>query len=140
MARLKHIQRRLDNWALWKARQNDAGLGYHTRNILAVDVWQRGSYNGAMVPHFEEEAVQMDEAVTSLKLGKGHLYKTLECIYLQDLGVMETARRMQRAQSTIKAQLEQADQALALFLEAKAEEKERKRVAAEIADRKARAL
>lgn len=129
MARLEHIKRRLDNWALWKARQNDAGLGYHTRNILAVDVWSRGSYNGASIPHFEGEAVETDEAVTALKLGKGHLYVTLDCIYLKDLGVIETARRMHRAASTIKAQLEQADHAIAAWLDARAIERERQRVA-----------
>lgn len=127
MARLERIKRRLDNWALWKARQNDAGLGFHARNILAVDVWARGSYNGASIPHFEGEAVETDEAVTALKLGKGHLYVTLDCIYLKDLGVVQTARRMQRAESTIKAQLEQADHAIAAYLDAKEEERERRR-------------
>lgn len=127
MARLERIKRRLDNWALWKARQNDAGLGFHARSILAVDVWMRGSYNGASIPHFEDEAVETDEAVTALKLGKGHLYVTLDCIYLKDLGIVQTARRMQRAESTIKAQLEQADHAIAAYLDAKAEDRERRR-------------
>lgn len=127
MARLEHIKRRLDNWALWKARMNDSGLGFHSRSILAVDVWMRGSYNGASIPHFEEDAQQIDEAVNALKLGKGHLFVTLDCIYLKDLGVKQTALRMQRAESTIKAQLEQADHAIAAWLEAKAEERERQR-------------
>lgn len=140
MARLEHIKRRLDNWALWKVRQNDSGLGYHTRNVLAVDVWQRGSYNGAIVPHFEQEAEVTNQAVESLKLGKGHLFVTLDCIYIKDLGVKQTARRMFRAESTIKAQLEQADHAIAAWLEAKAEDEERKRVAARVAEAKARAL
>lgn len=130
MARLERIKRRLDNWALWKARQNDAGLGFHSRSILAVDVWARGSYNGSTIPHFEDEAVETDEAVTALKLGKGHLYVTLDCIYIKDLGVKQTARRMQRAESTIKAQLEQADHAIAAWLDARTEERERRRVEA----------
>lgn len=130
MARLEHIKRRLDNWALWKARMNDSGLGFHSRSILAVDVWMRGSYNGASIPHFEEDAQQIDEAVNALKLGKGHLFVTLDCIYLKDLGVKQTALRMQRAESTIKAQLEQADHAIAAWLDAKAEERERKRAMA----------
>ena len=127
MARLEHIKRRLDNWALWKARMNDSGLGFHSRSILAVDVWMRGSYNGASIPHFEEDAQQIDEAVNALKLGKGHLFVTLDCIYLKDLGVKQTALRMQRAESTIKAQLEQADYAIAAWLDAKAIERERQR-------------
>lgn len=130
MARIEYIKRRLDNWALWKARQNDAGLGFHARNILAVDVWNRGSYNGASIPHFEEEAAETDEAVTALKLGRGHLYVTLDCIYLKDLGIKQTARRMQRAESTIKAQLDAADHAIAAWLDARAVERERQRAMA----------
>jgi len=136
MARLERIKRRLDNWALWKARQNDSGLGFHSRNILAVDVWSRGSYNGAAIPHFDDEASETDEAVTALKLGKGHLYVTLDCIYLKDLGVLGTARRMQRSESSIKSYLEQADVAIAAFLEDKAEKIARRR--AEAAARQAR--
>lgn len=140
MARLKRIQRRLDNWALWKVRQNDSGLGYHARNILAVDVWGRGSYNGAIIPHFEQEAEETNQAIESMKLGKGHLFVTLDCIYIKDLGVKQTARRMDRAESTIKAQLEQADHYIAAWMEAKAEERERKRVAAQVSGPKVRAL
>ncbi|WP_313074907.1 hypothetical protein [Melaminivora sp.] len=135
MARIEHIKRRLDNWALWKARQNDTGLGFHSRSILAVDVWMRGSYNGASIPHFEDEASETDEAVTALKLGRGHLYTTLDCIYLRDLGVKATALRMQRAESTIHAQLEQADRAIAAWLEAQATERERRRATALAAQR-----
>ena len=133
MARLEHIKRRLDNWALWKARQNDSGLGFHSRSILAVDVWQRGSYNGAMVPHFEQEAELTDQAVESLKLGKGHLFVTLDYIYIKDLGVKQAARRMLRAESTIHAQLDQADRAIDAWLSAWAEVQERKRVAQRVA-------
>ena len=139
MARLDHIKRRLDNWALWKARQNDSGLGFHSRSILAVDVWSRGSYNGMGIPHFEDEAVETDAAVMALKLGRGHLHATLECIYVRDLGVKMTAQRMQRAESTIHAQLEQADRAIAAWLEAKAVERERRRAMA-VAEARARQL
>ena len=136
MARIEHIKRRLDNWALWRSRQNDSGLGFHSRNILAVDVWGRGSYGGAMIPHFDADAEETDRAVELLKLGKGHLYKTLESYYLKDLGVTETARRMGRAPATIHAQLEQADRAIGAVLEEFANERERKRVAAAANDQK----
>lgn len=131
MARLERIKRRLDNWALWRARQNDAGLGFHSRSILAVDVWSRGTYNGMTIPHFDDDATEIDAAVTALKLGKGHLYATLDCIYIKGLGVVQTARRMGRSESTIHAHLEQADHAIAIWLDAKAQERERQRVAFE---------
>ena len=135
MARLEHIKRRLDNWALWKARMNDSGLGFHSRSILAVDVWMRGSYNGASIPHFDEDAEETDRAVQALKLGRGHLYVTLDCIYLKDLGVNDTARRMRRAVSTIHAQLEQADRWIDAWLQAEREAKHRARAQAEAADK-----
>jgi hypothetical protein len=91
------------------------------------------------IPVEDEEAALTDEAVRALKLGKGHLFVTLECIYLKDLGIKETAQRMQRDPSTIKAQLERADHAIAAWLEARAEEHERRRVAALASDAKARA-
>lgn len=135
MARLEHIRQRLENWALWKARQKDGGLGYHTRSVLAVDVWDAGSYNNNHIPHLELEAERTNEAVEALRLGKGHLYVTLVHYYLDGFGIKETARVMSRAESTIRAQLEQADHAVAALLSALAEERERKRVAAKQSER-----
>lgn len=131
MARLKRIQRRLENWAIWSSRGASGGRGFATRSVLASEVWSRGSYNHVAIPVEDEEAALTDEAVRALKLGKGHLFMTLECIYLKDLGIKETAVRMHRAPSTIKAQLEQADHAIAAWLDARAEEHERLRVAAQ---------
>lgn len=140
MARLRHIQRRLENWAIWSSRGSGGGRGFATKSVLASEVWSRGSYNHVAIPVEDEEAWATDQAVTSLKLGKGHLFKTLDFIYLKDLGIKETAQRMQRGPSTIKAQLEQADHAIASWLEARAEEHERRRVATLISEEKAKAL
>ncbi len=140
MARLKRIQHRLDNWAIWVSRGSGGALGFHTRSVLASDVWLRGSYNGMPIPVFDEEAERTHRAIQALKLSKSHLYVTLDCIYLKDLGIKGTAQRMRRAESTIKAQLEQADAAIAAWLEAEADEAERKRVMAERADAKMRAV
>ena len=134
MARLEHIKRRLDNWALWKARMNDGGQGWRDRNPLAVwaeDVWSRTSYHGASIPHFDEDADQTDRAVQALKLGKGHLHVTLEWIYLRDLGVNETARRMGKAPSTVHAHLKQADRWIDAWLTAEREAKDKARAQAD---------
>lgn len=63
MARLKHIQRRLDNWAIWTMRGASGGLGYATRSVLASEVWSRGSYNGVPIPVHEDEAAETEQAV-----------------------------------------------------------------------------
>ncbi len=125
MARIERIKRRLDNWAIWKERQNAGGLGYATQSIL-LSTWARGSYNGVAIPVFEEEASETDAAVQSLKLTRSHLYVVIECIYLRDLGIRATAQRMARAESTVKANLEQADQAIDAWLSDKAQEKARR--------------
>lgn len=73
----------------------------------------------------------MDRAVSSLKLTKSHLYKTLCHVYLEDKGVQLTAQVMKRAPATIHAHLDQADRAIAAWLGEQWEERERARVAAE---------
>ena len=137
MARIEHIKRRLDNWALWRARMNDGGQGWRDRNPMAVwaeDVWTRTSYHGASIPHFDQDAEETDRAVQALKLGRGHLFVTLDCIYLKDLGVNATARRMGRAVSTIHAQLEQADRWIDAWLQAEREAKDKARAQVEAAN------
>lgn len=72
----------------------------------------------------------MDRAVSSLKLTRSHLYKTLCHVYLEDKGVQLTAQVMGRAPSTIHAHLEQADRAIAAWIGEQWEERERAKVAA----------
>lgn len=119
MARIEHIRQRLENWALWHARLNSSGLGYHSVNVLACDVWTRGSYGGTVIPHIDADAELIHQAVQALKLTRSHLYETLDCIYLRDLGVSGTARHMGRARSTIHAQLDEADRAIDAWLSAR---------------------
>ena len=133
MARLEHIKRRLDNWALWRVRLDSGGHGYARQNVLAAvyDVWSRTTYCGAAIPHFDQDAEETDRAVQALKLGRGHLYVTLDCIYLKDLGVNGTARKMRRSVSTVHAQLEQADRWIDAWLIAERESKDRARAQAD---------
>lgn len=126
MARIERIKRKLDNWALWKSRLNSSGLGFHSVNILAVDVWSRNSYNGSSIPHFDQEAEETDQAVESMKLGKGHLHETVHAYYLLDLGVTEIARRMGKGPSTIHAHLDQADRFIDVWLQEQLRLKEEK--------------
>ncbi|AIJ45553.1 hypothetical protein O987_07045 [Comamonas testosteroni TK102] len=126
MARIEHIKRRLDNWALWKARLNSTGLGFHSVNVLAVDVWSRNSYNGSMIPHIDQEGEETDQAVEALKPGKIHLYQTLHAYYLQDLGVQLIARSTGKSPSTIHAHFDQADHFIAGWLQEQARMREEK--------------
>jgi len=133
MARLERIRMRLEEWAIWKTRDEAGARGYATSSVLnsLTTVWSRGSYNGMLIPVFEERSAETDLAVESLKLSKSHLYETLRCIYLLELGIPMTAQRMRRAQSTVKAQLEQADHAIDQWLQERATEAEKRRVTAE---------
>jgi hypothetical protein len=128
MARIEHIKRRLDNWAMWRVRRDSNGLGFASTNILAVWMASAGEVSKTRevkIPVLHLEAEETDQAVQALRLGKGHLHVTLGYIYLRDLGVQETARRMNRAPSTIHAQLEQADRWIDAWLRAQHEIKEK---------------
>lgn len=123
MARLEHIKQRLENWAMWRARRDNHGLGFATRNMLANWMASAGEVSRysreSSIPVFHLEAEEIESAVTALKLGKGHLHVTLMCVYVKDLGVTGTARQMRRQPSTIHAQLDQADRWIDAWLQAK---------------------
>lgn len=121
MARIEWVQHRLENWALWHERGRGGGLGYATQSILLSDPTDRG--RDVWVPVDEIDAAVTDEGVEALKLGHGHLHKTLQLIYLRGCGIKAAARQMARAESTIKAQLDRADQLLALFFSERAKRK-----------------
>jgi hypothetical protein len=119
MARIEWIKHRLDNWALWKVRQASGGLGWATQSVLLAN--RVDESRDSPLPIDEIDAEKTNQAVESLKLGKGHLYVTLQFIYVKGIGVRETARQMSRAESTVKANLDSADHALRDWFNAKAE-------------------
>lgn len=127
MARIEWVKHRLQNWALWCERSAGGGLGFSSTASFLHDV-DSSRYREAVIPVDEVDAAVTNEAVESLRPDRSHLYETLHCIYPQGLGIRETARRCRRAESTIKAQLEQADQALKMWFDAR---QERQRAARE---------
>ena len=128
MARIDWVSTRLAIWGAWKARREDSGLGYPRTNILlSMGGGGAGGYRETVVPINELEAAETDRAVESLKLVKSHLYLTLQYIYVRNTGIRLCAQRMGRAESTIKAQLEQADAEIARWFDAKREAAEAKR-------------
>ena len=128
MARIDWVSTRLAIWGAWKARREDSGLGYPRTNILlSMGGGGAGGYRETVVPINELEAAETDRAVESLKLVKSHLYLTQQHIYVGNTGIRLCAQRMGRAESTIKAQLEQADAEIARWFDAKREAAEAKR-------------
>ena len=67
------------------------------------------------------DASLTDDAVQALRWGRPHLYLTLTHIYVDDWDIKRTARALCKAESTIKAHLEQADAALALWFRDRAQ-------------------
>ncbi len=120
MARIEWVKDRLVVWGGWKARRENSGLGFPSANILlSMGGSGASGYRETVVPVNEIEAAETNWAVESLLLVKSHLYLTLQLIYVQNTGIRLAAQRLQRAESTVKAQLEQADAELAAWFEAR---------------------
>ena len=121
MARIEWVRQRLHNWALYKERESRGGLGFATQSVLLSE---RGSgYRESVIPVDEVDAALTDQAVESLRPVREHLYLTLYCIYIYDKGIKGTARHTCKAESTVKAHLEQSDSALAAWFGERAEKK-----------------
>lgn len=122
MARIEYIKHRLDNWALWKARERGGGLGYATTSVLLMDRVDQSREINLYSTIDETDAALTNAAVESLKPTRPQLYERIYWIYIDDLGIRGAARRGQCAESTIKASLDQADHALQAWFTAKAEQ------------------
>ena len=103
---------------------NSGGLGYATQAAFLSESVDCNTRQEARIPIDEVEAGITNDGVEALKLGHGHLHETLRLIYLKNKGVKETARTMQRAESTIHAQLSRADQVLAAWFTERKRRKE----------------
>lgn len=122
MARIEWIKHRLDNWALWKAREVGDGRGWATQSAF-LGTFDSDRYREARVPIDEVEAAVTNQAVEALVPDRDHLYRTLQGIYPLGLGIQETARQEGVAISTIKARLDQADHALRIWFNERADAK-----------------
>lgn len=121
MARIEWVKLRLNNWALWRARDMSGGSGWASQSSFLFE--RSGGYRESTVPVDDVDASVTNEAVEALKPDKVHLYDTLQCIYPHGMGIAATARRLCVAESTIKARLDQADQVLRLWFSDRAERK-----------------
>ncbi|MGI9153051.1 MAG: antiterminator Q family protein [Rubrivivax sp.] len=118
MARIEYIRQRLENWARWCAQQDNHGLGYPTQTAFAR-LGGKGSRAELGLPIAPRDAAEIDEAVKSLRFTQSHLYMMLTLHYAKSLPRHQVARLMCRAESTIKRQLEDADHAIARWLQSK---------------------
>ena len=113
MARIEWVRQRLENWALWHERDGGGSLGYASQSSFLSEAAETSRYRVSTVPVDDVEASVTNEAVESLRPDRAHLYRALELMYLKGAGIKETARAMARAESTVHAQLGQADAYLA---------------------------
>lgn len=120
MARIEWVKDRLENWARWSVQREAGALGYPRQSVFAR-LAGKGTRAESVIPIDNVDAALTDDAVTALRWDRPHLYLTLQCIYVQGLEIAETAQRLGRASSTIKAHLDQADQLLAVWFRERAE-------------------
>ena len=120
MARIEYIKYRLNNWALWKAREQAGGLGFAKQSVI-FPTESNGGYRESAVPVDEVDASVTNDAVESLKGARQQLYDVVHAYYLSlDAGSpSKVAQRLGKGASTISACLDQADTALSQWFRAR---------------------
>lgn len=118
MARIEWVRHRLENWARWSQQSESGALGYPKQTAFARMAPSRGR-NESSVPVADLEASETDDAVKSLQFTQSHLYLALSLTYAKGLPCYQVAKRMGRAESTVKRNLEDGDRAIARWLEDK---------------------
>ncbi len=131
MARIKWVQQRLENWGMWASRGGAGSGGYASQSILAgwveSDAWARNRCGASVIPVSEAQALETDRAISSFKDTRRALARSLVLVYVMDFGVLEAAHRERVSASTMHARLAQADLAVAMWLEDRAADAEKKR-------------
>lgn len=122
MARIEWVRQKLENWSRWLA-SDSGGLGFPRQSTFVRFIGQ-DRREEASIPILSLEAEATDRAVRSLQLSRSHLYLVLTLHYAQSLPLHKVATKMGRAQSTVKANLEAADRAIAGWYEAQEEAKQ----------------
>lgn len=126
MARIDYIKYRLNNWALWMARESSGSLGYATCSVLLNEPVD--GHRELMGTIEDTDAMLTNKAVQSLRLSRPQLYETLQMFYIGSntsppMGISEIARRRGVARATINLHLDLADMALLTWFSAQLEAK-----------------
>lgn len=112
MARIEWVRHRLDEWSRWCNQQDSGGLGYPGQSSF-TRLGVSGGRGESVVPTISIQASETNTAVESLKGTQSHLYVVLTLTYARGLPRDQVAKRMARAESTVRRNLEDADHALA---------------------------
>lgn len=114
MARIEWVKARLENWGRWCSQSESGALGYPKATAfyrLSVPV------GGSGIPVQSLDASEVDRAVSSFRLTRSHLYLVLTLTYAKGLPRHQVAKKMGRAESTVNANLCEADRAVAAWFE-----------------------
>ncbi|MEY2892667.1 MAG: hypothetical protein RJA98_2575 [Pseudomonadota bacterium] len=112
MAKIAEVERRLLNWARWRASMGQGG-GRFARVSMAERVDCSGFDDSmAVISIDDHEAEQTDQAVMGLQ---SHLRATVECVYLGNGTLAEKSRRLCIAPATIKMRVDQAHRLISIW-------------------------
>lgn len=112
MARIEDIERRLLNWARWRAGAGSGGMGYAGVN-WGSDGGTRSAYREARIPTLDCDGEEMDRAVRSLS---SELRRTVEVHYCESRSEVDAMARLACGRSTLHARLGRAHLLLQAWL------------------------
>lgn len=116
MARIDWVRHRLEEWSRWCQQSESGALGYPSQSAFAR-MGPASGRNESVVPTIALQAGETDEAVKSLQFTQSHLYFAVSLTYAQGLPRHLVAKRMCRAESTVSANLDAADRAIARWFD-----------------------
>lgn len=119
MARIEWVRLRLNNWVLWKLSMQGGGLGFATQSVLLTERVDSSRDIDLSSTIDNVDAEKTNSAVESLRLSHPVLYPVVQTYYVGKglESARYTARLMGKAESTIKANLEQIDQVLRVWFD-----------------------
>lgn len=125
MARIEWVKDKLENWARWCQQGDSGGLGYPNQSAFVRMGVPSARDRDSAIPVSAIDAAEINDAVESLKLRQSHLYLVLTYTYAKGCPRDVVAKKMCRAESTISANLCDADRAMKRWLDDKQAAKQR---------------
>lgn len=112
MIRDQYTERRLLNWARWRAGAGDVGLGYGSASMWNTERVDHSPRRDAVIPTNAVEASETEDAINSLP---GFLKMTVHVYYLSDESVEVMAQRLVCGVSTVHSRIRDAHRKIATW-------------------------